>query len=82
MKRYLLRLDFCGMTIALRILTSGTTQTTRTTRVSEVKDRHNFRDEQEGDHAAASAETKVNTPCFVAGAARTIVFFDFTSYVQ
>jgi hypothetical protein len=34
--------------IALGILTSCTAQTTHSTRVSEVKDRHNFRDEQEG----------------------------------
>jgi hypothetical protein len=34
--------------VALGILASCTAQTTRPTRVSEVKDRHNFRDEQEG----------------------------------
>ena len=48
MKRYSLRLTFWGMVIALGILTSCTAQTTRPTRLSEVTDRHNFRDEQEG----------------------------------
>jgi hypothetical protein len=48
LKRYSLRLTFRGMVIALGILTSCPAQTTRPTRASEVKDRHNFRDEQEG----------------------------------
>jgi hypothetical protein len=34
--------------MALGILASCTAQTTRSTRIPEVKDRHNFRDEQEG----------------------------------
>jgi hypothetical protein len=48
MKRYSLRFTLRGMVIALAILTSCAAQTTHSTRVSEVKDRHNFRDEQEG----------------------------------
>src|SRR5262245_56284487 len=47
MKRYSLRFTLRGMVIALAILTSCAAQTTHSTRVSEVKDRHNLRDEQE-----------------------------------
>jgi hypothetical protein len=48
MKEYSLRLIFSRAVMALVILTSCTAQTTHSTRVPEVKDRHNFRDEQEG----------------------------------
>jgi curli biogenesis system outer membrane secretion channel CsgG len=48
MKRFLLRLTFVVLVLALGILTSCAAQTTRSTRMSEVKDRHNIRDEQEG----------------------------------
>lgn len=48
MKPYSLRLGFWSMVIALMVLTSCTAQTTESTTVSEVKDRHNFRDDQEG----------------------------------
>jgi len=47
MKRYSLRLTFWCMVMVLG-LTSCTAQTKDSTRVSQVKDRHNFRDEQEG----------------------------------
>jgi hypothetical protein len=40
--------NIMGAVMALGILMSCTAQTTGPTRVSEVKDRHNFRDEQEG----------------------------------
>ena len=40
--------NIMGAVMALGILTSCTPQTTGSTRVSEVKDRHNFRGEQEG----------------------------------
>ena len=45
-KVYSLRFTFGCMVMALGILTSCTAQTTRP--MSEVTDRHNFRDEQEG----------------------------------
>ena len=47
MKRYSLRLKFRGAIVALGMLTSCTAQTTSPTGVSEVRDRHNIRDEQE-----------------------------------
>jgi hypothetical protein len=58
MKRFSLRLAFWGMVMALGIFTSCTAQTTHSTRVSEVKDRHNFRDEQEGAPRADNAPIK------------------------
>jgi hypothetical protein len=48
MKRYLRRLTFGCTVIALGVLTSCTAQTTRPSTFSQVNDRHNFRDEQEG----------------------------------
>jgi len=48
MKGYSLRLSFGCAVMALGVLTSYTAQTTRPIGVPEVKDRHNFRDEQEG----------------------------------
>ena len=55
MKRWSLHLTFAGAVMALGIFTSCTAQTTHSTRVSEVKDRHNFRDEQEGAPRADNA---------------------------
>ena len=55
MKGYSLHLTFAGAVMALGIFTSCTAQTIRATRVSEVKDRHNFRDEQEGAPRADNA---------------------------
>jgi len=55
MKGYLLHLAFAGMVMALGILTSCTAQTTPPTRAAEVKDRHNFRDEQEGAPRVSNA---------------------------
>jgi len=48
MKGCSLNLTFAGAVMALGILTSCTAQATRPNRVSELRDRHNFRDEQEG----------------------------------
>ena len=47
-KEYSLRLIFSCAVMALGVLTSCTAQTTRPTTLSEINDRHNFRDEQEG----------------------------------
>lgn len=55
MKGCSLHLTFAGAVMALGIFTSCTAQTTHSTRVSEVKDRHNFRDEQEGAPRADNA---------------------------
>ena len=55
MKGYSLYLALWGAVMALGIFTSCTAQTTHSTRVSEVKDRHNFRDEQEGAPRADNA---------------------------
>ena len=48
MKGYSLRLTFGFAVIALGILMSCTAQTARPSTLSEVNDRHNLRDEQEG----------------------------------
>ena len=55
MKGCSLHLTFAGAVMALGIFTSCTAQRTHSTRVSEVKDRDNFRDEQEGAPRADNA---------------------------